>query len=284
MKTYLAELKHGRFILLANDFICNLANLYGEWSEKEVELFSTILSSGDIVIEAGSHVGLHTIPLARQVGPQGSVIAIEPQRGLYHLLNGNIALNDLLNVYPFRAAVGENYGRAEVPDPDYETPNNYGNLSALAEDHGNVQMIPLDHLAAIVLQPVKLIKIDVEAAGVPALLGGKEIIARDRPFIFIEYFEQNDTIIETVRELGYRPFWFCAPGYSPNNWRNIRQNVFKTEDGKLTGDFNLLCVPVEEERFPELMEAGSGQEIEERKVQWVDSGWVGWSSGQDRSS
>lgn len=269
MKTYLAELKHGRFILLANDFICNMANLYGEWAEREIELFRAILHPGDIVVEAGSHVGLHTIPLARIVGRSGSVIAIEPQRGLCYLLSGNIALNNLLNVHLFHMAAGSSYGRATILDPDYEAYLNYGNLSALADERGNVQMIPLDYLVEIMAGPARLIKIDVEAAGVSVLLGAREIIARDRPLIFIEYFQMNDAIIELVRELDYRPFWFCTLGYNSDNRRGIPQNVFVTADGKLTGDFNLLCVPNEVKMPGFLMEAEGGWQIEEHKVQWV---------------
>lgn len=268
MKTYLAELKHGRFILLKYDFICDMANLYGEWSEKETELFRAILSPGATVIEAGAHIGLHTVPLGQIVGPEGIVLSLEPQRALYRVLNGNIALNNLLNVWPFLLAAGATTGRAAIPEPTYETSTNYGNLTARADTEGNVPLVPIDHLAGRLDRPVQLIKIDVEAAGVETLLGSRAIITRDRPLLFVEYFEGNDQIIQTVRELGYVPFWFCVPGYSPDNYRSIRQNIFK-EDGKLLGDFNLLCIPQDHSMPGFLQEAVSGQDLEDRKVAWV---------------
>lgn len=267
MKTYIAELKHGRFILLEKDFVCDMANFYGEWSEKELDLFRTILMPGDVVIEAGSHVGLHTVPLARLVEPSGIVIALEPQQAFFNALCGNIALNNLLNVQVERVAVGESLGRASMPGTDYEYPTNYGNLTILGDAGGNIPMVTISHLAAE--KPVKLIKIDVEGAAFLALKGCEQIVSRDRPYIFVEYFEQDDRIIETVRDFGYRPFWFCVPGFNPDNYRRIKHNVF-IRDGTLLGDFNLFCVPKEADRFPDfLLEAGSGQDIADNKVMWV---------------
>lgn len=55
-------------------------DLYGEWSEGEVELFRNVVKPGDVVIEAGANVGALTIPLAKIVGDTGRVHAFEPQK------------------------------------------------------------------------------------------------------------------------------------------------------------------------------------------------------------
>jgi FkbM family methyltransferase len=45
------------------------------------------------VLEVGANIGVFTVPLARFVHPGGRVIAFEPQRIMYQMLCGNLALN-----------------------------------------------------------------------------------------------------------------------------------------------------------------------------------------------
>ena len=54
-----------------------------------------MVNPGDTVIEVGANIGGHTVGLAKRVGPQGLVIAFEPQRGCFSLLQSQIALNEL---------------------------------------------------------------------------------------------------------------------------------------------------------------------------------------------
>ena len=71
------------------------------------------MGAGDTVFDIGAHIGSFSIPLARMVagrgngegegggggsGADGKVIAFEPQRRLYDLLNTNAALNGLTNI------------------------------------------------------------------------------------------------------------------------------------------------------------------------------------------
>lgn len=42
--------------------------LYGEWSEQEARLFSALLRKGDVVVDAGAHIGSLSLALAHFVG------------------------------------------------------------------------------------------------------------------------------------------------------------------------------------------------------------------------
>ncbi len=99
--------------------------LFLQWSEEEFNLISSLLFPGDTVIDIGANIGGFTIPLAKKV-PNGVVIAIEPQRVLYQLLNANIALNELINVHTFNTAAGSVLGSIPVPLVNYSTPANFG--------------------------------------------------------------------------------------------------------------------------------------------------------------
>jgi hypothetical protein len=102
---------------------------YGEYSEGEVELFRQCLRPGDVALDVGADLGAHTLPLAQIVGPGGTVFAFEPQRILFQILCGNVALNELTNVHALPVAVGRAAGRAKVPALDYRGATNFGGVS-----------------------------------------------------------------------------------------------------------------------------------------------------------
>jgi len=65
-------------------------DLYGEWSEPEVDLYRRIVKPGDTVVEVGANIGAHTLPLAQLVGEDGSIIAFEPDHGNFDVLTENM--------------------------------------------------------------------------------------------------------------------------------------------------------------------------------------------------
>src|SRR5262245_48257434 len=79
--------RHGPMLFPRGDmFIGRSLELYGEWSEGEVTLFSNLVVAGDNVVEAGANIGTHTLALSRLVGPQGKVWALEPQQLVFQML------------------------------------------------------------------------------------------------------------------------------------------------------------------------------------------------------
>src|SRR5260221_11325843 len=120
MTVQLAHCKHGRFLVLDNDYyIGRLLLRDGLYGEEEIELFKMLLRPGDIVVEAGSNIGSLTIPIARLVGEKGTVLAFEPQRPLYNMLCGNLALNEISNVEPHCIGVGATDDEMIIPFVDY---------------------------------------------------------------------------------------------------------------------------------------------------------------------
>src|SRR5215468_7281459 len=98
--------KHGAMLFFSDDhYVGRSLDLYGEFCEGEYELFAQILRPGMTVVEAGASIGAHTLGFAELVGPSGQVFAFEPQRALYHLLCGNLALNGYSRVSAFQAGL-----------------------------------------------------------------------------------------------------------------------------------------------------------------------------------
>ena len=83
--------RHGIFSYYENDeYIGKSLSEYGEWSEPEVVLLRQLLKNNENIIEIGSNIGTHTVPLAKHVLNGGLVYAIEPQSLNYILLSINI--------------------------------------------------------------------------------------------------------------------------------------------------------------------------------------------------
>ena len=86
----------GATIYNVNDeYIGRSLDTYGEISREEVDLYRQILQPSMTALEVGANIGVHTIPLARCVGPGGRVVAFEPQRIVFQMLCANVALNAL---------------------------------------------------------------------------------------------------------------------------------------------------------------------------------------------
>jgi len=149
------------------------------WEKHLVELFPKYAKPGITVIDAGAHIGIHTMPLARLVGPGGRVYAFEPQHKLYRELVFNLRLNGVDNVVPLRYALGHTAGIVEM---DSTVRGNEGG-TPVGRGGDRVELRPLDSFG---FRNVSLIKIDVEHFEDFLLEGAQLTIARDRPVILIE--------------------------------------------------------------------------------------------------
>ena len=112
-----AECRYGTLLFNQNDrFIGKSLEMYGEYSEGEIDLFRQVVRPGHDRARNGANIGTHTLFLARQVGHDGLVIAFEPQRLVFQCLCANIRLlNSVTNVQCRQQAVGTAPGKIKVP-------------------------------------------------------------------------------------------------------------------------------------------------------------------------
>ncbi|MGH2637631.1 MAG: FkbM family methyltransferase, partial [Actinomycetota bacterium] len=59
----------------------------------QVGVFEQALSQGMLVVDCGAHIGLHTVLAADRVGPEGTVIALEPDPVNLDALRSNVEAN-----------------------------------------------------------------------------------------------------------------------------------------------------------------------------------------------
>jgi Flp pilus assembly protein TadD len=121
----------------ARPYIGRSLERYGEFSEGECDLLRQMVRPGQVVVEAGANIGAHTLVLSQLVGPAGRVYAFEPQRVVFQILCGNLALNGCLNVVCREVALGDQPGQLRVPPIDYQRENNFGGVELRGTMRGN---------------------------------------------------------------------------------------------------------------------------------------------------
>ena len=75
-----------------------LAYAFEGLAEPELPWVGSLVQPGSIAVDAGSHYGDYTLALARAVGADGEVWAIDPSSDFMAICRANVALNHLRNV------------------------------------------------------------------------------------------------------------------------------------------------------------------------------------------
>ncbi|MBN2433244.1 MAG: FkbM family methyltransferase, partial [Acidobacteria bacterium] len=241
----LAQTHQGVMMYPRHDrYVGRSLELYGEFSPGETELLRQVVGPGMTVVDAGAHVGAHTLLLARRVGPEGVVHAFEPQPVLFHMLCANLSLNGWSHVVAHSVALGAEPGAAYLPSVDYGREGNFGGV-ALSDDPPG-ECVPVVTLDGLTLSACHFLKIDVEGMERAVLAGARETVRRHRPVLYVENdrAEHSAGLILLLMELEYRLYWHLAPLYSPDNYYGNPVNEF----GHLVSA-NMLGIPCER-KFP----------------------------------
>jgi FkbM family methyltransferase len=237
--------RHGWFVYNHHDqYVGQALEHYGEYGEHEVQWFGRILQGfADCdVIEVGANIGSQTVALCRMAR---RVFALEPQPTVFQTLCANVALNAIRNCQAYPMAAGEVAGTLKVPPVGYDRSGNFGGISLQADGAGTpVQVVALDEFLAKLVPDlrVRLIKVDVEGMERAVLRGARQLIARDRPLLYVENdrIEQSEALILCMREMGYRLYWHCPLLFNSQNFFGNADNIYQG-----IAAFNMLGVPQE---------------------------------------
>lgn len=236
----LAAAKDGYLLYNRNDaYVGRAVQKYGEFSVLEMDIFKQVCVPGSVIIEAGANIGAHTVGLARLAGPEGRVLAFEPQRLVFQTLCANVALNSLVNVDCYWAALGSQEGVVTVPEADPNQPSNFGGVSLLGAGKGiPISCLTLDRFVG--LPRVNLVKIDVEGMEGAVLRGAEQILKKFKPLLYVENdrADLSEALIRQISGYGYRLFWHLPHLFNPNNFYADSEDAWP---GIVS--VNMLCVP-----------------------------------------
>ena len=184
-----------------------VSDLYEVVPEYEQEVFKKILKlvqPGSVFIDVGAHIGRYSFPLAKLVGKDGLVIAIEPDPLAFRALSMGIKLNNLRNVLALNIALGDSEGKAILCQKLISATSSIIEFDK-CQRFIEVSLKRLDNVVEeLELTRINVIKIDVEGAEIQVLKGAVKTIKRFKPLIIVEVRNSNIKEFEQImRSLGY---------------------------------------------------------------------------------
>jgi FkbM family methyltransferase len=180
-----------------DDVIKNEIRAGRPWKTHWAEWIRQYAAPGSIAIDVGAHIGTLTLVMAKAVGPDGLVIAFEPQPKLFREFFWNMSLNNCRNIKFFCAGVGGHEGSLEL------SPLRFGHEGWTACWGGTGRIVPMLALDSFRLTNVSLIKISAVGQEEFVLDGARDTIVRNRPVILIEICEDVFRITKRLEGLGY---------------------------------------------------------------------------------
>jgi FkbM family methyltransferase len=174
------------------------------------------LRPGNVFFDVGANVGYYALLAARLVGPQGAVLALEPEPRNLSFLYRHKALNRAENLLVVPVACA-----AEQSLAFFRSGRNFaeGHLSdAAAPGDAIVATTTLDLLAEKTGLTPTAVKIDVEGAELDVLRGARRVLTTARPTLFLSLHSEtlSRDCLALLAELGYAWQTLC-PGaaYAP---------------------------------------------------------------------
>lgn len=184
--------------------------------ERLQELFTRYDREEGVIVDAGANIGNHTVFLS-SVFPKAKVIAFEMNPETFGYLQKNLEENRLANAIPVNLGLSDREGSGGMRLQDHNVLGG-AQVDLDATDH-SIQLTTLDAYlrSSADLNPVGLIKIDVEGHELQCLHGAQETLKNDRPLVILECKELSEyaTLLEFFKSVDY-DLLAAAPGAMPN--------------------------------------------------------------------
>ena len=152
-------------------------------------ILKTFLRPGDTFVDAGANHGSFAVTAARLVGPEGLVVAIEPQVRLADLVRRSLELSGARFVV-HNVACSDSTGTARLYVPLSSSGSGGLHAAFSALGRHRTATVPLARLDDL-LPPDRLpghvfVKLDVEGSEARCLAGARNFLASARPAILME--------------------------------------------------------------------------------------------------
>jgi len=193
-----------------------------KFEQKELIFLHNFLRPGDVFIDIGANIGLHTLIASKKVEANGKVYAFEPTPNTFARLKENIYINNIQNVEIFPIALSNTSGS----QPFFSFGNGMDAFNSFAPileqtpfEKVDVATTTLSNfyskLPVGLIEKISLIKIDVEGWEAPVLEGGYKLLEKpNAPTLLVEFTEENakaagrkcSDLFSLGEELGYK--WY----------------------------------------------------------------------------
>jgi FkbM family methyltransferase len=182
--------------------------------EPLLEFCHSLIREGDTVFDCGANIGIYSCAFGALVGKSGRVISFEPQDYAVTALLNNTRLNGFNHVSVEQVCVSDRQGTAILDTSQGEV------QASIVRDFGreraeSVSTATLTTVAErLRISRLDLIKMDIEGAELPALIGGAELLRQHRPILVMESTPpQFAELVGFLTAYGYKPYMFDTDGH-----------------------------------------------------------------------
>lgn len=219
------------FAVPLNDYF-QWMSVWGYFQPEVEDVILQHMREGDTFVDVGANTGLFTLAARQRVGPNGRVVAIEPEPRARAMLERNIALNGYGGeITTLACAISRSSGT--IP---FEVAKQLGHSTALVRYAGietaeniTVESLTLDTaLEAVEVRPedVALVKVDVEGLEVDVLEGAQRVLVGDAAMII----EVNQHTL-AASGTSFEQIWEAISERArPILWIDTRQHPFRRSD------------------------------------------------------
>lgn len=179
--------------------------LGGRWHADVVRMLREHVGPGMTAADVGANIGYMAAHMGEVAGPEGTVLALEPEPRNFSILAENARRMRWRNVVPIQAAVGDVSGTATL----FLSPRDGGDHRIVAAGDGRhgvpVPLVTLDALAAQRRTEIHFVKMDIQGAEAAAIRGGRDVLRRPAMRgLVLEFWP------DALREAGEDPFAVLA--------------------------------------------------------------------------
>jgi len=229
------------------EFIADYAS--GGYEKDTRLLLESLCKPGMVMVDVGASIGYFSLSAAKQIGEKGKVYSFEPQHINCEMMRKSIAANGLAGIVTvIEKAVADKSCFIKLY---FTEPGEAGaSLYSLADMHRShkgtiVDVTTLDgFFESEGWPPVHIIKMDVEGAEKAALMGMKQLVARNPNLkMIIEFSPKNQAnagvgipeFFDTLMSLGFSKLQVIRNGLQPVNIPDSIPQLSKMEG------INLFC-------------------------------------------
>jgi FkbM family methyltransferase len=161
---------------------------FGVYEKEEHKLVLNMIGDNDIVFDIGANQGWYSLNIAQKY-PSAKIYAFEPIKKTFDIMAENIRLNNLTNIETFNIGIGKensvmefNYNKDKSGATSMENILERDDVEKITCNVRTLDSFCYDQK----INNIDFIKCDIEGAELFALQGGKNILERNHPKLFVE--------------------------------------------------------------------------------------------------
>ena len=196
---------------------------FSVWEPESTSVIKNLVKPGDVVLDIGANIGYYTVIMSKIVGKTGKVLAFEPTKHFFDVLQSTVEINNLTNVQLYDFGISDNNSESEISIGEHSATIHW--LKDSERNGGipiSVEQIILKRLDDIIssmnIDKLDFIKIDVDGHEPAFLDGAWETLNKYKPTILMEIDHQH------YRKAGYLAWDFY------NNLREKGYHIYSEKD------------------------------------------------------